>query len=169
MVTRVSANQQENNHQRSSSLPPPNQRYPDDFINKLIQSLQAATTHNTGVPRLPKAMSTTMPTFDGMTEKFEHFENLFQTSLKVYPNITEEEKRHYFHSLLRGEALQTFRNVTDATREYLNDIVSSFRRRYVRQQSVATARCKWENSSFNPSQQTFPDFLEQYQKLAQEA
>ena len=168
MVTGVSVNQHEN-HQRSSSLPPPNQRYPDDIIDELLQSLQTATTHNSGVPRLPKAMSTTMPTFDGKTDKFEHFEDLFQTSLKVYPNITEEEKIHYFHSLLRGEALQTFRNMTEATREHLNDILAGFHRRYVRQQSVATARCKWENLSFNPSQQTFPDFLEQYQKLAQEA
>ena len=168
MVTGVSANQHEQ-HQRSSSLPPPNQRYPDDIIDKLLQSLQTATTHNSGVPRLPKAMSTTMPTFDGKTDKFEHFEDLFQTSLKVYPNITEEEKIHYFHSLLRGEALQTFRNMTEATREHLNDILAGFRRRYVRQQSVATARCKWENLSFNPIQQTFPDFLERYQKLAQEA
>ena len=169
MVTGVSANQQENNHQRSSSLPPPNQRYPDDFINELLQSLQTATTHNTGIPRLPKARSTTMPKFDGKTDKFEHFEDLFQTSLKLYPNITEEEKIHYFHSLLRGEALHTIRNMTDATREHLNDILAGFRRIFVRQQSVATARCKWENLSFNPSQQTFPDFLEQYQKLAQEA
>ena len=55
MVTGVSANQQESAHQRSSSLPPPNQRYPDDFIDKLLHSLQTATTHNTGIPRLPKA------------------------------------------------------------------------------------------------------------------
>ena len=59
--------------------------------------------------------------------------------------------------------------MTDATREHLNDILAGFRRRYVRQQSVATARCKRENLSINPSQQTFPDFLEQYQTLAQEA
>ena len=110
-----------------------------------------------------------MTTFDGKADKFELFEDLFQTSLKVYPNIAEEEKIHYFHSLLRGEALQTFRNMTDATREHLNDNLAGFRRRYVRQQSVPTTRCKWENLSFNPSQQTFPDFLEQYQKLAQEA
>ena len=102
MVTGVSVNQQENNHQRSSSLPPPNQRYPDDFIDKLLQSLQTANTHNTGLPRLHNAMSTTMPTFDGETDKFEHFEDLFQTSLKVYPDITEEDKIQYFHSLLRS-------------------------------------------------------------------
>ena len=169
LVTGVSANQQDNSHQRSSSLPPPNQMYPDDIIDKLLQSLQAATSHNSGVPRLPKAMSTTMPTFDGKTDKYEHFEDLLQTSLKVYPIITEEEKIHYFHSLLRGEALKTFRNMTEATLEHPNDILAGFRRRYVRQQSVATARCKWENLSFNASQQTFPDFLEQYQKLAQKA
>ena len=124
MVTGVSANQHDNSHQRSTSLPPPNQRYPDDIIDKLLQSLQTATSHNSGIPRLPKAMSTTMPTFDGKTDKFEHFEDLFQTSLKVYPNIREEEKIHYFHSLLRGEALQTFRNMTDVTREHLNDILA---------------------------------------------
>ena len=166
MVTGVSMNQQENNHQRSSSLPPPNQRYPDDIIDKLLQSLETATNHNSGVSRLPNAMSTTMPTFDGKTDKFEHFEDLFQTNFKVYPNMTEEEKIHYFHSLLRGEALQTFRNMTEASRGHLNDILAGFRRRYVRQQTVATASCKWENLSFNRSQQTFPDFLEQYQKLA---
>ena len=65
--------------------------------------------------------------------------------------------------------MRTFRNVTEATREHLNDILAGFYRRYVRQQSVGTARCKWKNMSFNPSQQTFPDFLEQFQKLAREA
>ena len=59
--------------------------------------------------------------------------------------------------------------MTEATRGHLNDILAGFCRRYLRQQSVPTARCKWENLSFNRSQQTFPDFLEQYQKLAQEA
>ena len=93
MVTGVgSTNQQEDNHQRSSSLPPPNQRYPDDIIHKLLQSLQTATNRNSGVPSLPKAKSITMPTFDRKTDRFEHFEDLLQTSLKVYPNITEEEK-----------------------------------------------------------------------------
>ena len=59
--------------------------------------------------------------------------------------------------------------MTKSTQGHLNDILAGFRCRYVRQQSVATARCKWEKLSFNPSQQTFPGFLKQYQKLAQEA
>ena len=154
---------------RSSSLPPPNMRYPDDIVDKLLESLKNATQQSAGLSRLPKALSTTMPTFDGRNEKFEHFEDLFMTSLKVYPNISEEEQIHYFHSLLRGDALQTYRNMTDANRASLDDIITTFRRRYVRPQSIATARCKWEQLHFDPTRQTFQDFLEQYQKLAQEA
>ena len=110
-----------------------------------------------------------MPTFNGRNDKFEHFEDLFMTSLNVYPNISEEEQIHYFHSLLRDEALQTYRNMTDTNRASLEDIIATFRRRYVRLQSIATARCKWEQLYFDPSRQTFQDFLEQCQKLAQEA
>ena len=110
-----------------------------------------------------------MPTFDGKTEKFELFEDLFQTSLKVHPQITQQEKIHYFHSLLRGDALQTFGNMTETTKTNINDIIAGFRRRYVKTKSVATARCKWENLTFDPANQTFQDFLETYQKLAQEA
>ena len=154
---------------RSSSLPPPNMRYPDDIVDKLLESPKNATQQSAGLTRLPKALSTTMTTFDGRNDKFEHFEDLFMTSLKVYPNISEEEQIHYFHSLLRGDALQTYRNMTDANRASLDDIITTFRRRYVRPQSIATARCKWEQLYFDPTRQTFLDFLEQYQKLAQEA
>ena len=138
-------------------------------MNKLLESLRNVTQQNLGLPRLPKALLTTMPTFDGQNDKFEHFEDLFTTSLKVYPNISEEEQIHYFHSLLRGDALQTYRNMTDTNRASLEDIISTFRRRYVRPQSVATARCKWEQLHFEPSTEKFQDFLEEYQKLAQEA
>ena len=158
-----------NTHARSSSLPPPNQRHSDEIIDKLLQSLYATHKQAPNLPRLPKALATTMPTFDGKTEKFELFEDLFQTSLKVHPQITEQEKIHCFHSLLRGDALQTFRNMTETTKTNLSDIIAAFRRRYVKTQSVATARCKWENLTFDPANQTFQDFLENYQKLAQEA
>ena len=89
-----------------------------------------------------QALATTMPTFDGKTEKFDFFEDLFQTRLKVHPHITEQEKLQNFHSLLRADALQTFQNMTDATKSNLNDIIAVFRRRYVKTHSLATARCK---------------------------
>ena len=36
------------------------------------------------ISKLPKSLTTTMPTFDGKSEKFEFFEDLFQTSLKIH-------------------------------------------------------------------------------------
>ena len=80
-----------NTHARSSSLPPPNQRHSDEIIDKLLESLYATHKQAPNLPRLPNALATTMPTFDGKTEKFELFEDLFQSSLKILPQITEQE------------------------------------------------------------------------------
>ena len=45
-----------------------------------------------------------MPTFDGRSDNFELFEDLFQTSLKIQNQLTEEDKINYFHPLIRGGA-----------------------------------------------------------------
>ena len=52
-----------------------------------------------------------MPTFDGKSEKFELSEDLFQTSLKIHNQLTEEDIINYFHSLMRVDALHTFKNI----------------------------------------------------------
>ena len=84
-----------------------------------------------------------MPTFDGKSEKFELFEDLFQTSLKIHNQLTQEVKINYFHSLMHGDALQTFKNVTTPNRENLGEILTVFRRKYVKPQSKATAKDKF--------------------------
>ena len=81
------------------------------------------------ISKLPKSLTATMPTFDGKSEKFELFEDLFQTSLKIHNHLTEEDKINYFHSLMRGDALQTFKNITSPNRENLAEILTVFRRK----------------------------------------
>ena len=96
-----------------------------------------STNFNNSISRfskLPKSLTTTMPTFDGKSEKFELFEDLFQTSLKIHNQLTEEDKINYFHSLMRGDALQTFKNITTPSRENLAEILTVFRRKYVKPQ-----------------------------------
>ena len=83
------------------------------------------------ISKLPKSFTITMPTFDGKSEKFKLFEDLFQTSLKIDNQLTEEDRINYFHSLMRGDALQTFKNMNDPTRENLGEILAVFRRKYV--------------------------------------
>ena len=118
---------------------------------------------------MPKSLTTTMPTFDGKSEKLELFEDLFQTSLKIHNQLTQEDRINYFHSLMRGDALQTFENINGPTRENLGEILSVFRRKYVKPQSMATAKHKFQKLVFNPANQKLVDFLDELQKLAKDA
>ena len=108
-----------------------------------------------------------MPTFHEKSEKFELFEDLLQTSLKIHK--TEEDRINYFHSLMRGVALQTFKNINGPTRESLGAILAVFRRKYVKPQSMATAKHKFQILVFNPANHKIVDFLDELQKLAKDA
>ena len=119
--------------------------------------------------KLPQSLTTTMPTFDGKSKKFELFEDLFQTSLKIHNQLTEGDKVNYFHSLMRGDALQTFKNMSSLNRENLTEILTVFRRKHVKPQSMATARHKFQQLVFNPANQKLIDFLDELQKLAKDA
>ena len=110
-----------------------------------------------------------MPTFDGKSEKFELFQDLFQTSLKIHNQLTEDDRINYFHSLMRGDALQTFKNINGPTRENLEEILAVFRRKYVKPQSIATAKHKFQKLVFNPANQNLVEFLDELQKLAKDA
>ena len=103
-------------------------------LQQLARNGNSANFNNniTRISKLPKSLTTTMPTFDGNSEKFELFEDLFQTSLKIHNQLTEEDKINYFHSLMRGDALQTFKNVSSPNRENLAEILTVFRRKYVK-------------------------------------
>ena len=109
-----------------------------------------------------------MPTFDGKSEKFELFEDLFQMRLKSHNQLTQEDKINYFHSLMRGDALQTFKNITTPNRENLGEILTVFRRKYVKPQSMATAKHKFQRLVFNSANQKLIDFLVELQKLTKD-
>ena len=119
--------------------------------------------------KLPKSLTTTMPTFNGKSEKFELFEDLFQTSLRVQNQLTEDDGIKYFHSLLRGHALQTFKNFKGTTRENLGEILAVFRRKYVKPQSMATAKHKFQKLVNNPANQKLRTSLDELRKLTKDA
>ena len=143
----------------------------------LLALQQLATNSNSAnfnnnisrISKLLKSLTTTMSTFDGKSEKFELFEDLFRTSLKVHNQLTEEDKINYFHSLMRGDALQTFKNITSPNRENLGEILTVFPRKYVKPQSMATAKHKLRRLVFNPANHKLIDSLEELQKLAKDA
>ena len=137
-------------------------------LQQLATNSNSANFNNNNISRIskfPKSLTTTVPTFDGKSEKFELSEDLFQTSPKIHNQLTEEDKINYFHSLKRGDALQTFKNITSPNRENLGEILTVFRRKYVKPQSMATAKHKFQRLLFNPANQKLIDFLDELQKL----
>ena len=62
----------------------------------------SASFHNNinRISKLPQSLSTTTPTFDWKSEKFGLFEDLLQTSLKKDNQLTQDDRIHYFHSLM---------------------------------------------------------------------
>ena len=140
-------------------------------IQQLANNNNSANFHNTinRISKSPKSLITTLLTFDGKCEKFELFENLFQTSLKINNQLTEDDTINYFHSLLTGAALQTFKNINGPTRENLGEILAVYRRKYVRPESMATAKHKFQKPVFNPANHKLVDFLDELQKLAKDA
>ena len=102
-------------------------------------------------------------------EKFELFEDLFHTMLKMQPEMTEAMKINHFHAPLRKEALQTFRNISTANKKTLDDVLIVLRRKYVKPESQATAKHKWQKLTFDPNTKSLPDFLEELNECAERA
>ena len=140
-------------------------------LQQLANNNKSANFHNNinRISKLPKTLTTTMPAFDGKSEKFELFEDLLQTSLKIHNQLTEEDRINYFHSLMRGDALQTFENINGPTRENLGEILAVYRRKYVKPQSMVTTKHKFQKLVFNPANQNLVDSLDELQKLAKNA
>ena len=101
--------------------------------------------------------------------KFTLFEGLFNTNLKIPSQLTEEGRRNYFYPLMRCDALLTFKNINSPSGENRAEILTVFLRKYVRPQSMATAKPKFRRLVFNPANQTLIDFLYEFQKLADDA
>ena len=80
---------------------------------KILFAPQPQTFPSANLLPMPKALTASLPVFDGKSEKLERFEDLFRNNIKMYPHLTEIQKINYFHSLLRGNALQAYCNLDD--------------------------------------------------------
>ena len=155
---------QQSNHNVSldTTLPAPEPETPEtpqDPLNRLADVL--VNLQNKPKTMTIRPVKTTPMTFDGKSEKFELFEDLFHTMIKMQPAMTEQMKINHFHSLLRKGALQTFRNINSLNRQTLEDVLVIFRRKYVKPESQATAKHKWHRLTFDPNTMKLPVCLEE--------
>ena len=110
---------QQSNHNvfLDTTLPAPEPEVPEtpqDPLNRLADFL--ITLQNKPQSMTIRPVQTTPMTFDGKSEKFELFEDLSHTMIKMQPAMTEQMKINHFHSLLRKGAIQTFRNINSINR-----------------------------------------------------
>ena len=140
-----------------------------DPINRLADVLTSMQNRPTAQQLTIRPVNSNTMTFDCKSEKFELFEDLFHTMIKMQPDMTEQMKINHFHSFLRKNALQTFRNISTANRQTLEDVLVIFRRKYVKPESQATAKHKWHRLVFDPNTTKLPDFLEELNQGAEKA
>ena len=138
--------QNSNNNESQDTIPHvPETTAPNtssDPINRLAEGLVGMDNRPSAQTLMVRPVSTTTLTFDGKSEKFELFEDLFHKRIKMQPDMTETMKTIHFHSLLRKSALQTFRNINTANRQTLEDILAVIRQKYVKPESQATTKHK---------------------------
>ena len=142
----------------------------NNSINRLVDAIAGITTQQRPqAATMLKPVSTNTLISDGKNEKFEPFEDLFHTMLKMQPEMTEAMKINHFHAHLRKEPLQTFRNISAKNKKTLDDVLIVFRRKHVKPESQATAKHKWHKLTFDPNTNSLPDFLEELNECAQRA
>ena len=142
----------------------------NNSINRLADAIAGiATQQRPQAATMLKPVSTNTLIFDGKKEKFELFEDLFHTMLKMQPEMTEAIQINQFHAHLREEALQIFRNISALNKKTLDDVLIVFRRKYVKPESQATAKHKWHKLTFDPNTKSLPDFLEELNECAERA
>ena len=142
----------------------------NNSINRLADAIAGiATQQRPQTATMLKPVSKNTLIFDGKNEKIEFFEDLFHTMLKMQPEMTETMKIKHYHAHFLKEALQTFRNISASNKKTLDDELFVFRRKYVKQESQATAKHKWHKFTFDPNTKSLPDFLEEINECAKRA
>ena len=140
----------------------------NNSIMRLVDAFAGiATQQRPQAATMLKPVSTNTLIFDGKIEKFDFFEDLFHTMLKMQPEMTEAMKINHFYGLLRKEALQTFRNKNSTNKKALDDVLIVFRRKYIKPESRATAKHKWHKFTFDPNTKSLSDFLDKLKECVE--
>ena len=89
--------------------------------------------------------------------------------LKLQPEMTEALEINHFHAHFRKEAFQTIRIISASNKKFLVDVLLVFRQKYVKPESQATVKHKWNKLTFDPNSKSLPDFLEELTEFAERA
>ena len=113
----------------SMKLPHRSNPTPSDPINRLAEVIVGMNNRPSAQTLMVRPVSTTTLTFDGKSEKMELFEDLFHTTIRMQPDMTEARKTNHFNSVLNKNAIQNIHNINTANGQTLEVILAVFRRK----------------------------------------
>ena len=87
---------------------PASQTTPSGPINRLAEVLVDKNNCPSAQILMVRPVSTTTLTFDGKSKKFEPFEDLFHTMIKMQPDMTETLKKKPFAFIVTHECVTNF-------------------------------------------------------------
>ena len=117
-----------------------------------------------------KLLQTHVPNFRGQKDKFVDFEHLLLNHLSPLANkITEENKLHFFQSPLRDEAIEYWQSIQITPVTTLKEVLDLFREEFAKEDLKEVPRYKWDQARYDPTTETFGDFLKSLKKTAKQA
>ena len=149
--------------EEGESTPRSNEERLLNAIETIPQRIKNTTTNT-------KLLQTHVPNFRGQKDKFVEFEHLLLNHLSPLANkITEENKLHFFQSLLRDDAIEYWQSIQITPMTTLKDVLDLFRKEFAKEDLKEVARYKWDQARYDPTTETFGDFLKRLKKTAKQA
>ena len=155
--------QEYDSDEEGDSTPRSNEERLLNAIETIPQRIKSTTTNT-------KLLQTHVPNFRGQKDNFVEFEHLLLNHLSPLANkITEENKLHFFQSLLRDEAIEYWQSIQITPLTTLKDVLDLFRKEFAKEDLKEVARYKWDQARYDPTTETFSDFLKNLKKTAKQA
>ena len=155
--------QEDDSDEEGESTPRSNEERLLNAIETIPQRIKSTTTNT-------KLLQTHVPNFRCQKDKFVEFEHLLLNHLSPLANkITEESKLHFFQSLLRDDAIEYWQSIQITPLTTLKDVLDLFRKEFAKEDLKEVARYKWDQARYDPTTETFSDFLKNLKKIAKQA
>ena len=152
--------------QSTSRYPQPPATLFDDIVSE-IHHLRDTMTDTV---QHPKILHTQVQLFRGNREKYNEFEHLLLNHLRPHQHkLSEEQKLTYFQSLLRDDAIEFWQSLKMTNQTTLAQVLRYFKKEYAKEDLKEVAKYKFDQMRYDPTAETFNDFLNKFKKVAKQA
>ena len=150
---------QDNDLPRAEQTPRTQNSDANNSINRLADAIAGiATQQQPQAGTMLKPVSTNTLIFDEINKKFELFEDLFQTMLKMQPEMKEATNINHLCARLRKEALEIFNKIVHQTKELSMTCYLSFDENMLNQNHKLQLNTNGIDSHSIPIQNRYPKY-----------